>query len=169
MMDTLNAAYNVKETRSLIKQYSVAVGLTCGISLLIVASLVFLIFGETITAEHAFNAFAPFAWSIVRWLLELVATLLALAAAYFFAPNLPNPTWRRITPGSITAVSLLMLISIGLKAYIHYWATYNQTYGSLAAVIVLLLFFYLSGVAVLSGGVLNAVLERAAKASISEL
>jgi len=167
-MDTLNAAYNVKETRSLIKQYSVAMGLTCGLGLLMIASVVFLIFGETIKAEYASSAFAAIAWSTARWLLALVAALLALAATYFFAPNLPNPTWRWITPGSVAAVSLLILISVGLKAYIQYWATYNLTYGSLGAVIVLLLFFYLSGVAVLTGGVLNVVLERAAQSSTSE-
>src|SRR5262249_19636210 len=100
--------------------------------------------------------------SITRWLLALVGSLLALAAIYFFGPNLPNPKWRWITPGSIAAVCLLVLVSVGLKAYIHYFGTYNVTYGSLGAVIVLLLFFYLSGVAVLSGGVLNAVLESAA-------
>ena len=168
MMNTLNAAYNVKETRSLIKQYAIAVGLTCGISLLLVASVVILIFGEKITAAHTSSAFAVIAWSIVRWLLALAVALLALAATYFFGPNLHNPKWRWITPGSIAAVLLLMLVSVGSKAYIHYFGTYNLTYGSLGAIIVLLLFFYLSGVAVLSGGVLNAVLERAAKTSILE-
>lgn len=161
MMATLNAAYSVQETRSLIKQCVVAVGLTCGIGLLLVASVVILIFGEKMTADTS-NAYATIAWSITRWLLALLGSLLALAAMYFFGPNLHNPRWRWITPGSIAAVCLLVLVSVGLKAYIHYLGTYNLTYGSLGAVIVLLLFFYLSGVAVLSGGVLNAVLESAA-------
>ena len=168
MMNTLNAAYNVNETRSLTKQYTISVGLTCGIGLLLVASLVILIFEEKITAAHISNLFAAIAWSITRWLLALGGSLLALAATYFFAPNLRNPKWRWITPGSITAVFLLMLASIGLKAYIRYFGTYNLTYASLGAVIVLLLFFYLSGVAVLAGGVLNAVLESAANTRISE-
>ena len=168
MMDTLNAAYDVKETRSLIKQYTVAVGLTCGIGLLLVASVVILIFGQKITAAHTSNAIVAITWSITRWLLALAVALLALAAMYFFGPNLRNRKWRWITPGSIAAVFLLVLVSVGSKAYIHYFGTYNLTYGSLGAVIVLLLFFYLSGAAVLSGGVLNAVLERASKASITE-
>ncbi|PWT85809.1 MAG: hypothetical protein C5B58_02485 [Acidobacteria bacterium] len=162
MMDTLNAAYNVKETRSLIKQYAVAVGLTCGIGFLLVSSVAILTFGEDVAAAHA-NAFTTITWSFARWLLTFAGTLLALAAIYFFGPNLNYPKWRWITPGSIAAVFLSMLASVGLKAYIRYFGTYNLTYGSLGAVIVLLLFFYLSGLAVLSGGVLNAVLERAAK------
>lgn len=168
MMDTLNAAYNVKERRSLIKQYAVAMGLTCGIGLLLVASVLILIFGERMTAASTSNAFAAIAWSIVRWPLALAATLLALDSTYYFGPNLPNPKWRWITPGAIAGVVLLVLGSIGLRAYIRYFGTYNLTYGSLGAVIVLLLFFYLSGMAVLSGGVLNAVLENAPKSGISE-
>ena len=118
-------------------------------------------------AAHTSNDLAAITLSTARWLLALSATLLALAAIYFFGPNVPYPRWRWITPGSIAAVFLSMLASVGLKAYIRYFGTYNLTYGSLGAVIVLLLFFYLSGLAVLSGGVLNAVLERAAKATIS--
>ena len=157
-----------QRTWSLIKQYAIAVGLTCGVGLLVVSSVAILIFGEQITAAHTSNAFASIAWSIARWLLALAATFLALAAIYFFGPNLRNPKWRWITPGSIAAVFLSMLASIGTKAYIRYFGRYNLTYDSLGAVIVLLLFFYLSGVAVLAGAVLNAVLERAAKTSISE-
>jgi membrane protein len=168
MMDTLNAAYNVNETRSLIKQYAVAVGLTCGIGLLLVASVVVLLFGENIMEVNTSNAFAAITWSITRRLVALGAALLALAAVYHFGPNLLNPKWRWITPGAIAAVFMLVLVSVGLNTYIHYFGTYNLTYGSLGAVIVLLLFLYLSGVAVLSGGVLNAVLERATKGIISE-
>ena len=168
MMDTLNAAYNVKETRSLIKQYAVAIGLTCGIGLLLIASVIILIFEQKVTAAPTSSVLAAIAWSITHWLLALGAALLALAAMYFFGPNLHNRKWHWITPGAIVAVFLLMLVSVGSKAYIHYFARYNLTYGSLGAVIVLLLVFYLSGVAVLSGGVLNAVLESVAKTSTSE-
>jgi membrane protein len=168
MMDTLNAAYNVKEARPLIKHYAVALGLTCGIGLLLIASVVVLIFEQQAMAALTANVFAAIAWSITRWLLALVAALLALAIMYFFGPNLHNRKWRWITPGAVVAVFLLMLVSVGSKAYIHYFARYDVTYGSLGAVIVLLLVFYLSGVAVLSGGVLNAVLENIAKTSTSE-
>jgi membrane protein len=165
MMSTLNAAYNAKETRSLIKQYSVAVGLTCGIGGMMVASVVILIFGETMVKAHASDAFVVNAWAMMRWIVGLVAALLSLAAIYSFGPNLERPKWRWLTPGSATAIFLLVLISVGLKTYIFYWATYNLTYGSLGAVIVLLLYFYLSGVAVLSGGVLNAVLESGSESN----
>jgi membrane protein len=168
MMGTLNAAYKVTETRSLIKQYTVAVGLTCGMGLLLIASVIILIFEQKVVAAPTSNVLAAIAWSITHWLLALGTALLALAAVYFFGPNLHNRKWHWITPGAIVAVFLLMLVSVGSKAYIHHFARYNLTYGSLGAVIVLLLVFYLSGVAVLSGGVLNAVLESAAKTSISE-
>jgi len=166
MMDTLNAAYKMKETRSLIKQYAVAVGLTCGIGLLLVVSVITLLFGEKIIPPATSNAVVAIT-EIAGWLVTLAAALLVLAATYYLAPNLIYRRWHWITPGSVVAVCLLVLVSFGLKAYIRYFGTYNVTYGSLGAVIVLLLFLYLSGVAVLSGGVLNAVLENTRRTGIS--
>lgn len=168
MMDTLNAAYNVKETRSLAKQYGVAIGLTSGIGLLLVISVAVVVFVERITATQTSQGIAEMGWRIVGWLLALTASFLALAATYYFGPNVAGRKWQWITPGAVAAVFLLMVLSVGSKAYIHYFGTYDLTYGSLGAVIVLLLFFYLSGVAVLSGGVLNAVLESMAPAKLSE-
>lgn len=168
MMDTLNAAYNVKETRSLAKQYAIAVGLTCGIGLLLVISVALVIFGEKTIPAAGAHGLQAIGWAGIRWLLALMAAFVALAATYYFGPNIVGPRWHWITPGAIAAVFLLMVISIGSKAYVHYFGTYDLTYGSLGAVIVLLLFFYLSGVAVLAGGVLNAVLESAAHAAFSQ-
>jgi membrane protein len=85
--------------------------------------------------------------------------LLAFALTYYFAPNLEKREWHWITPGAVTGILLLIAISRGLRIYLYYFPTYNSTYGSLGAVIVLLLFFYLSGVAVLSGAALNAVVQ----------
>jgi membrane protein len=78
---------------------------------------------------------------------------------YYFAPNLQKREWHWITPGAVMGILLLIAISHGLRAYLYYFPTYTTGYGSLGAVIVLLLFFYLSGVAVLSGAALNAVVQ----------
>jgi membrane protein len=85
-----------------------------------------------------------------------------MAIVYYFAPNLKDSRWHWITPGAIVGVLLLLGISIGLRIYIHFSGNYTATYGSLGAVIVLLLCFYLGGAAVLLGGALNAVLESIA-------
>lgn len=162
VMDTLNAAYKVKETRSLVKQYAVATGLTMGIALLLVIAVVIVVFGDTILHTLSTANILAITWEIVQWPLAFALILLAFAITYYFAPNLRNPQWHWITPGAVAGVILWLVVSAGLRIYLHFSGTYSAGYGSLGAVIVLLLWFYLSGIAVLSGAVLNGVLESLA-------
>jgi len=162
VMDTLNAAYKVKETRSLLKQYAVATGLTVGIGAVLVVSVVIMVFGNVIIGAVLPGGAAAGAWKIAQWALTLMLILLAFATTYYLAPDLVNRQWHWVTPGSIVGLILWTAVSLGLRIYIHFSNTYSTAYGSLGAVIVLLLWFYLSGVAVLSGGALNGVLERLA-------
>jgi membrane protein len=159
IMDTLNAAYKVKETRSLIKQYAVATGLTVGIALLLVISVVIVVFGDTILNALSPGNLLATIWKIAQWPLSLALILLAFAITYYFAPNLRDRHWHWVTPGSIVGVILWLVVSMGLRIYLHFFGTYSVGYGSLGAVIVLLLWFYLSGIAVLSGAIVNGVLE----------
>lgn len=160
IMDTLNASFKVKETRSLFKQYVVALGLTVGMAFLLVFSVVIMVFGNTIISALSPGNIIAIAWKIAEWPVVLALILLAFSITYYFAPNLSQRRWHWLTPGAILAVLLWMAVSFGLRIYLHFFSTYSVGYGSLGAVIVLLLWFYLSGVAVLSGAVLNAVLER---------
>jgi len=159
VMDTLNAAYKVKETRSLIKQYSTAIGLTFGLTLLTVVSLLIVVLGDQLVGYFSTGNFIAIVWKITQWPLALAVLLLALAITYHFGPDFKNRKWRWITPGSVTGVLLLVILSIGVRIYIRYSGGYSAVYGSLGAVIVLLVCFYLGGVAILSGGSLNGVLE----------
>lgn len=159
VMDTLNAVYKVKETRSLFKQWATAIGITVGLSLLAVASVLTVVFGNQIVGSFSPEHVIAMAWNIIQWALALALLLLALAIAYYFAPNLKDRKWHWITPGSVAGVALLIAESVGLRAYVHYSVNYSAVYGSLGAVIVLLACFYLGGVAILSGGVFNGVLE----------
>ncbi len=162
IIDTLNAAFKVKETRSLFKEYAVAMGLTVGIALLLVISVAIVVFGDAIINALSPGNIVAISWRIGQWPLVFALILLAFAIIYYFAPNLRNRQWHWVTPGAILAVILWMVVSVGLRIYLHLFSTYSVGYGSLGAVIVLLLWFYLSGVAVLSGAVLNAVLETPA-------
>ncbi len=162
VMDTLNAAYKVKETRSLFKQYTIAIGLTLGLTLLVVFSVLVVVLGNQLVASFAPGSALAIAWKIIQGPLMLAVLLLALAITYYLAPNLKNRKWYWITPGSVAGVLLLIAVSIGLRIYVHYEGSYSTVYGSLGAVIVLLICFYLGGVAILSGGALNAVLENLA-------
>ena len=160
VMDTLNAAYRVKETRSLSKQYAVAIGLTCGIGVLLVLSIVTAIYGGKVIALFSGTLIGTALLNVVRWSMVLGVILLAFAITYYFAPNLTERHWHWITPGAVVGIVLLIIVSAGLRLYLSHFPTYNATYGSLGAVISLLLYFYLSGAAVLSGAALNGVLQH---------
>ena len=163
VMDTLNAAYKVKETRSLVKQYAVAIGLTIGIVILLVVALAAVVVGDKIADAISSGPIAAMLCRIFQWPLAVAVLLLAFAVTYHFGPNLKNPEWHWVTPGAVLGILLLLAMSIGLRIYLHYLGTYTVTYGSLGGVTILLLSFYLSGFAVLSGGALNGVLKSLAR------
>lgn len=161
LMDTLNAAYRAQETRSFVKQYLVAIGLTLAIAVLLMVSLLGVVFGSRLAGALSAGEIFTVAWKYAQWPLGLALMLLALAIAYYFAPNLKQRTWHWATPGAVLSLLLLILVSFGLRAYLHFAGASTRQYGPLGAVIVLLLSFYLIGIAVLAGGVLNAVVENA--------
>ena len=163
MMDTLNTAYKVKETRSIFKQYLIATALTIGMGLLIVLSTLTVVVGDSIAAALHLPHSISVTWHVLEWPLAVALLLFGFAVTYYFAPDLRIRKWHWITPGAIAGVVLLLLISFGMRVYLHFYGSYSATYGSLGGVIVLLLCFYLGGVAVLAGGVLNGVLEQAAR------
>ena len=99
----------------------------------------------------------------INTFLYIVYGLLALAIIYAVCPDVEHD-WRWVTPGSVVAVLLWMGLSLGFKAYVDHFGNYNAAYGSIAGVIVLMLWLYLTGVVILLGGEINAQIERAALA-----
>lgn len=88
--------------------------------------------------------------------------MLAFAVIYYFAPDVEEQHWYWITPGSVVGVVLWMVASAALRAYLHFFNTYSKTYGSLGAVMILMLWFYITGLAFLVGGQINSTIEHAA-------
>jgi membrane protein len=166
MTQALNTAYDVKETRSWWRQRAVAVGLTIGLSGLIIGAVGVVLGGSKIVdhlaAIYGFGGVFVTTWKMLQWPIALAFMLLAFALIYFFAPDVRDQDWKWITPGSIIGVALWLLVSFALKGYLHFFDSYSKTYGSLGAVIVLMLWLYLTGLAVLIGGEINAEIENAA-------
>ena len=104
-------------------------------------------------------------WVVARWPLAIVIILAAFMIIYRFAPDLKRETWARTIPGAVVATALWLAASVGLRIYLHLHNTYDATYGSLGGVIILLLWFYLSGAAILVGGEVNSEIENAAAAA----
>lgn len=164
--ETLNAAYGVRESRPWWKVRLIAVGLTVALAVLILCALIFMFYGggigEAVSNYFGLGKAFTFAWGVLQWPIVLAFMLLALALIYRFAPDLRYRKWHWVTPGSAVGISIWILASLCFRIYLRYLNTYSVIYGSLGAVIILLLWFYLTGAAILAGGKVNAEIENAA-------
>jgi len=164
--DALNAAYKVEESRPWWKQRLTAIGLTLALGFLIIAALALVLYGERIAeylaANYGFGPFFTTTWSVLEWPIALVFMLLGFALIYYWAPDLRDQDWKWVTPGSIVAVAIWLLVSLAFRVYLHFFNSYSATYGSLGAVIVLMLWFYFTGAAILIGGEINSDIEDTA-------
>jgi membrane protein len=164
--ESLNAMYGVKESRPWWKLRLASIGLTIALSVLIISALLLILYGGELgeAVTNYFNQSRDFEtfWLIAQIPLILVFVLLTFAMIYYFAPNLYDQKWYWITPGSIIGILLWLLVSFLFRVYLRHFDSYSATYGALGAVIVLMLWFYLSGVAILIGGKINAEIENAA-------
>jgi membrane protein len=166
LISTLNAAYEVREGRSWLRVHLIALGLTIAISIFIIIA-VFLVFagGHLIALiGQKFGASSDFVVIAAgfQWTLALAFVVLAFATIYYFAPDVKERHWYWITPGSVVGVLLWAAASATLRAYLHFFNSYSRTYGSLGAVIILMLWFYITGLAFLVGGQINSTIEHAA-------
>jgi membrane protein len=98
----------------------------------------------------------------VQWIAVLFFLSLAFSLIYYFGPDLKEQHWYWITPGSVLGVLLWLAASWAFRAYLHFFNTYSRTYGSLGAVMILLMWLYVTGLAFLIGGEINADIEHAA-------
>lgn len=114
---------------------------------------------DGLAASYGFGVVFVILWKILQWPVVLAFLLLGFALIYYWAPDLRDQNWRWVTPGSVAAVLLWLLVSFGFRLYRHFFDSYSKTYGSLGAVIVLMLWFYLTGAAILIGGEINSDIE----------
>jgi len=164
IIDTLNQAYGIQESRPWWKVKAIALALTIALALFIVVSFALVVAGPTLAERVAdwFNLGKAFEWTwkIVQWPVVFALVSLAIAMIYYFAPD-AEQEWIWITPGSVIATALWLIISLIFKFYIANFTSYNATYGAIGGVIVLMLWFYVSSLAILAGAELNAEIEHA--------
>jgi membrane protein len=165
IMDSLNRSYDVEEGRPFWKVRLMAILLTIGLSVFIIVSLILLTFGPQIGGWIAdkvgLGSIFKLAWNILRWPVIVGLIIVAMALIYYMAPDVEQE-WQWITPGSVVAVVGWLLASLGFSFYVNNFGSYNATYGSIGAVIVLLTWMYVSGFFILVGGEINAEIEHAA-------
>jgi membrane protein len=163
LINALNRAYDVQETRPFWKVRGIAILMTLGLSVLVLVGVLLLVLGPQIgtTIANLFGLEETFllVWDIARWPVALIFMVFTVALLYYFAPDVEQP-FRWITPGGLIGVLLWVLASVGFNFYVSNFGSYNKTYGSIGAVIVLLLYLYISSLTILFGATLNATLVR---------
>ena len=164
IIDTLNQAYDIHEGRPWWKVRLTAIGLTVALAVFIVGSTVLVVAGPAIADRvadwfHLGTAFA-WTWKVVQWPLVFGLVSVGIAIIYYYAPD-AEQDWIWITPGSMLATLLWLLISLGFRFYVTNFGAYTESYGAVGGVIIVMLWFYLSGLAILVGAELNAEIEHA--------
>ncbi len=158
-------AYETTESRPWWKAYLVASGLTVACLLLFAGALLLLMYGGQLSdvAVHRWGGggFVAWIWHVLAGLFVLGCVLAAFNLIYVWGPNVTHRQWRWLMPGTLAGVAIWLLGSFGLKLYLSVFDTLTLSYGSVGAVIVLLMWLYLSGIAVLVGAEVNSVIENA--------
>jgi len=163
LINALNRAYDVQETRPFWKVRGIAILMTLGLSVLVLIGVLLLVLGpqigDTIAQVFGLKDTFELGWNIARWPAALFFMVFTVALLYYFAPDVEQP-FRWITPGGLIGVLLWVLASVAFNFYVSNFGSYNKTYGSIGAVIVLLLYLYISSLTILFGATLNAILVR---------
>lgn len=162
IMEQLNNVYHVRDRRPFLKARGSAILLMLFFFLLAIGSLSLVIFGGVVQSWLAsiVGLSRPLLifFATMRWIVILVALLLALAVIYRFGPDV-KLSFRFISPGNVFAATLIALASIGFRFYVSKFGNYSAEYGNLAAMIILMLWMYMAGIALLVGCEINATLH----------
>jgi len=166
VISSLNMAHHVRETRSWFKVRALALGLSVVISILLLVAMFMAMAGNHFTdwlgRALGFRPIVVLVWKAIQWPVVLLFAALACSLIYHFGPNLKRPrSWQLLTPGMMFGAIGWLAASLGFRMYLHFFNDYSATYGSLGAVMILMIWLYVSGLAYLIGGEINAAIERA--------
>jgi len=164
LIGALNSAYEVEEGRPFWKAQLVALGLTIALCLLVIGGAVLITFGDPLARGLAdlvgYQKTIGKIWFVIRYLMGLAMLIIGMAVVYIFAPNV-RQRWTWIAPGALFSVGTFVSASYLFSLYIRYAPSYNAIYGSLGAVIVLMLWLYLMGLITYIGGEINSQIASA--------
>ena len=163
VMQQLNISYDVTEARGFVKARLVAIGLSLLVGVLVITAFSLIVLGgvmqDWIGQRAGVNNLVLLFFAALRWVIIVATLLLAFALLYYLAPNVKQK-FAFVTAGSITGTVLLILASLGFAWYAQSFADYSATYGSVGAVIALMMWLYIAGIAILIGSEINALIEH---------
>lgn len=157
----LNKAYDEEETRPYWKTIAISVLFMVSLAFAIIASVALVVFGQMIgrTIAHSLNLSSNFIlnWDIIRYLVSVGGMGITFAALYHFTPC-RRLTWREVIPGAVLSTLCWLAASLGFAYYVNNFSNYSILYGGIGAVIVLMLWLYITSIIILLGGEINALL-----------
>ncbi len=169
IQDTLNAVYRIEDSRSYIVARVQAIGLTILLTIIVTLGLASMLLGDYYARmaergihEILLRAPAVVAIRLASWIVASALLALTFAVLYYWAPDFKRRRWHWLTPGGTVGIAGWLLASFGLRVYLHFFNSYTITYGSLGAVIILLTWFYITGLMLLLGAEINSQTEAAA-------
>jgi membrane protein len=160
LMAAVNAAYGEQETRGGVKRRGTAILLTLGAILFVLLALALVAVIPAVLNALQLGTFVNVVVQVVRWVLLVALVVVALAVVYRVAPDLDAPQFTWTSIGALVATVLWVLGSIAFNLYVDNFGSYNKTYGTLAGVVVLQLWLYLTSYIVLLGAEINAEAEK---------
>jgi membrane protein len=163
LMDSLNAAYEVRETRSYWKRRALALLLLVVLSVLVIAAFGVSSLGHWVGVRLAVRAGRVVSlnplWDLGRWVITFLLIGLAAAVTDYALPNLKRP-WRWVTPGSVFVILAWLLASKGFNTYVHYVGSYSKTYGALGGLMILMLWIYIVSLIIMVGAEVNSQVDK---------
>ncbi|WP_022792362.1 YihY/virulence factor BrkB family protein [Marinococcus halotolerans] len=158
-----NEAYDVEETRSFIKVRLLAIALTFSMVVTLIIAIVLPMFGNVLisflTSLLSLPPQTELLFQVLRWVIGITVMTVMLLLLYRFAPN-KTLKWKEILVGALTAALLWQVVSLGFSFYVSNFGSYSATYGSLGGVIILLLWFFLTGLVLMIGAEMNVIIHR---------
>ena len=169
LQDTLNDVYKVEARPSYLVARIVAIALTIALTVIFTIGLASLLGGDFLAAlahraihQDLLAAATAAMARVAGWLVATLLLVLVFAVIYYWVPNVKARCWHWLTPGATIGITGWLLSSLGLRVYLHYFPSFSLTYGSLGAVIILLTWFYITGLMLLLGAEINSEIEGAA-------
>nr|WP_251860779.1 YihY/virulence factor BrkB family protein [Clostridium sp. Marseille-Q2269] len=157
----LNKAYDIKEKRSFVRVQTMTILCTLAMALVLIMSIFLLVFGKTIGRTLVYKLGFSWEfnriWNIIRYMIMIGLSIFILAALYYYIPS-RRLRWRDVLPGAVFATIAWIIASMGFSFYVDNFNNYSRVYGSIGAVIVFLLWLYLTSIIFITGGEINALL-----------
>jgi len=161
LMQALTVAFEERENRGVLSFYGRAIALTLGVGLFALLSLFLIAVIPAVIGSLPISELWRDRVSLIRWPILAILAILALCVLYRYAPARQDPCWHCFSAGTIGAAVLWLVGSAGFSFYVAHFSSYDKTYGSLGAVVILLMWFYVTAYIILAGAELNSEIEKA--------